>query len=155
MFGGENCKRNLSLYMLLSQNWKIHFFGAYTTPSKTFEVLWKPLKNIVKKIYKNHQKNIVPKVGISIILRKPLKQRLLNLLTFKKSLFRRLGFLQSFEHLRVEGYDLRPGLLGIHRWWAGHERHLVRRELLLGVTLGRVSPSKYFQHCVDTLLLEC
>ena len=42
-------------------------------------------------------KNMVLKVSILKILRKPSK--------------RRLGFLKSFKNLRIEGYDLRPGLV--------------------------------------------
>ena len=49
-------------------------------------------KTSLKK-YKNLRKKIVTKCWISIILQKPLKPRLLKLLTFDKSLFQRFGFL--------------------------------------------------------------
>ena len=62
MFGGDNCKRKLCFDMLPSQNSKIHYFGADTIPSKTFEVFWKPSKNIDKK-YKNFVKTSFRRLG--------------------------------------------------------------------------------------------
>ena len=61
--------------------------------------------------YKNLSKDIVPKVGISIILQKPSKQMLLNLLTFKKKFLHGCDSKNPSKNLQIEGYDLRQDLL--------------------------------------------
>ena len=94
-------------------NLKNSLFWCGHNTLKNLQSFWKSLKNHWKIFLKKLPKNIVPKVGISKILPKPLKQRLINLLTIEKSLFRRLGLLKSFENLWLESYDLRPGLVGM------------------------------------------
>ena len=68
---------------------------------KTFEVFWKPSKNIIKKTF---EKNC------SIILRKSSKQRLPNLLSFKNLYFKGWDSYNPSKKLWIKGYDLHPGL---------------------------------------------
>ena len=80
----------LTIDMLLSQNWKMHFFFVRTLPSKTFLVFWKPSKNIVKH-YENLRKNIIPKVGISVIFWRNFKAKVAKLANLRNIFVSKVG----------------------------------------------------------------